>query len=104
MGERGGKAREEEPRDFENLSRRTNTQGVVAHALEMESSANVKSTVVGGVTKPTGSTMRSRLDIGIGKHRGLVPEPDFLLSCFSFFVFVVCPIFTIPSYVCRGRK
>lgn len=40
MGEGGGKAREEEPRDFETLSRRTNTQGVVAHALE--SSANVK--------------------------------------------------------------
>lgn len=40
MGEGEGKAREEEPRDFETLSRRTNTQGVVAHALE--SSANVK--------------------------------------------------------------
>jgi hypothetical protein len=40
MGEGGGKAREEEPRDFETLSRRTNTQGVVAHTVE--SSANVK--------------------------------------------------------------
>ncbi|KAH0612889.1 uncharacterized protein H6S33_009269 [Morchella sextelata] len=34
--------------------------------------------------------MRSRLDIGIGKYRGLIPEPDFFYP--ASFVFVFCHI------------